>query len=46
MTRESLIALLPMGELVAAAALRANGPELLKGWLSEGVQDLKEPVVR
>ena len=44
MTRESLIALSPMGELVAA--LRANGPDLLKGWLSGGVQDLKEPVVR
>ena len=44
MTRESLIALLPMGELVAA--LRANGPDLLKGWLSGGVQDLKEPVLR
>ena len=38
MTSESLIALLPMGELVAA--LRANGPDLLKGWLSGGVQDL------
>ena len=44
MTRESLIALLPMGELVAA--LRANGHNLLKGWLSGGVQELKEPVVR
>ena len=44
MTRESLIALLPMGELVAA--IRANGPDLLKGWLPGGVQDLKEPMVR
>ena len=44
MTRESLIALLLMGELVAA--LRANSPDLLAGWLSGGVQDLKEPVVR
>ena len=44
MTSESLIALLPMGELVAA--LRANGPDLLKGWLPGGVQDLKEPMVR
>ena len=44
MTRESLIALSPMGELVAA--LRANDPDLLKGLLSGGVQGLKEPVVR
>ena len=44
MTREGLIALLLMGELVAA--LRANGPDLLTGWLSGGVQDLREPVVR
>ena len=44
MTRESLIALLLMGELVAA--LRANGPDLLTGWLSGGVQELKEPGVR
>ena len=44
MTRESLIALLLMREL--AAGLRANGPDLFKDWLSGGVQDLKEPVVR
>ena len=44
MTRESLIALLLMGELMAA--LLANGPDLLTVWLSGGVQDLKEPVVR
>ena len=44
MTRESLIALLLMGELVAA--LRAHGHDLMKGWLSGGVQDLKEPMVR
>ena len=44
MTRESLIALLLRGELVAA--LRANGSDLFKGWLSRGIQGLKEPVVR
>ena len=44
MTRESLIALLLMGELVAA--LSANGSDLLKEWLSGGIQGLKEPVVR
>ena len=44
MTRDPRIALFLLGELLAA--LRANDPDLLKGLLSGGVQDLKEPVVR
>ena len=43
MTRDTRIALFLMRELVAA--LRANDPDALKGWLSGGVQDLGEPVV-
>jgi len=43
MTRDTRIALFLMGELVAA--LQANDPDLLKRWLSGGVQELGEPVV-
>ena len=43
MTRDTRIALLLMGELVAA--LRANDSDAFKCWLSGGVQDLGEPVV-
>ena len=43
MTQDTSIALLLLGELVAA--LRANAPVLFKHWLSGGVQDLGEPVV-
>ena len=44
MTQDTRIALFLMGELVAA--LRANDPDLFKHWLSGGVQDLGEPVVK
>ena len=43
MTRDTRIALLLMGELVAA--LRANDPDALRQWQSGGVQDLGETVM-
>ena len=43
MTRDTRIALLLMGEFVAA--LRANDPDLFKRWLYGGIEDLGEPVV-
>ena len=43
MTQETRIALLLMGELVAA--LRANDPAAFKRWLYGGIQDLGKPAV-
>ena len=43
MTYDTRIALLLMGELVAA--LRANDPDLFKRWLYGGIEDLGEPAV-
>ena len=43
MTRGTRIALVLMGELVAA--LRANDSDLFKRWLYGGIQDLGEPAV-
>ena len=43
MTEETRMALLLMGELVAA--LRANDPDLFKRWLCGGIEDLGEPAV-
>nr|BDD45740.1 hypothetical protein 43 [bacterium] len=43
MTRVTRIALLLMGELVAA--LRANDSDLFKRWLYGSIEDLGEPVV-
>ena len=43
MTQDTRITLFLMGELVSA--LRANDPDLIRQWLSGGVQDLGEPVV-
>ena len=43
MTHDTRIALFLMGELVAA--LRANGTDLFKRWLSGGIQDLGETAV-
>ena len=44
MPQDNRIALFLLGELVAA--LRAKEPELFRCWLSGGVQDLGEPVVK
>ena len=43
MTRDTRLALLLMGELVAS--LRANDPDLFKRWLYGGIEDLGEPAV-
>ena len=43
MPQDTRIALFLIGELVAA--LRANDPDVFKGWLSVGIQDLGEPEV-
>ncbi len=43
MTRNTLIALFLIGELVAA--LRANHSDLFKRWLYGGIEDLGEPAV-
>jgi len=43
MFRDTRIALLLMGELVAA--LRANDSDLFKRWLYGGIEDLRKPVV-
>lgn len=43
MPQDTRIALFLMGELVAA--LRANDPEVFRGLLSEGIQELGEAVL-
>ena len=43
MTQETRVALLLMGELVAA--LRADDPDTFKRWLVGGIQDLGKPAV-
>ncbi len=43
MPQDTRIALFLMGELVAA--LRANDPDICKGWLYGGIQGLGEPAV-
>ena len=43
MTFDTLMALCLLEQLVAA--LRANDPDLFKGWLCGGVQDLGKPAV-
>ena len=43
MTQETRIALLLLGELVAA--LRANDPDTFRRWLVGGIQDLGKPAV-
>ena len=43
MTQDTRIALFLMGELVTA--LRANDPDVFRGLLSEGMQELGEAVV-
>ena len=43
MTQETRVALLLMGELVAA--LRADDPDTFRRWLLGGIQDLGKPAV-